>query len=153
MSLEDSIKAHTEALDRHAKAMVRYAEVIEKISNSNPENIIAIKIVEASAGGAAAGETKAPDAEKGKGSRKKKEETKADDGDDGLGGGDDDGLGGDEPAEKTYTMEEVRAELLALKGKGLDLKTVWTKFGVASLANLDKKDYAKAVEFAKSKVK
>lgn len=136
MSLEQS----TQNL---ADAMNRYAAVIEKISNSDPNNVIYVRVVEAGAAAPAA------DAEKPKSKPGPKPKVKEEPAGDGLDG--DDGLGGEEEAAKTYTNDEVKAALVALKKKDEGaLKKVWSKFGVTSLNQIPAEKYGDVMKFVGS---
>lgn len=142
MSLEDSIKTFAEAANNLASAMNNYAGVMQAISKADPDKIITANVTAPAVA----------DKPAGKPGRKPKEEPAASKKeDDGLGGDEDDGLGGEEEAAKDYTADDVKAALVALKGKNPEaLKKVWNKFGVTSLGQLDKSKYGEVMKYVGS---
>jgi hypothetical protein len=150
MSLEESFadlaksnNTLAAANNKLADAMIQYGGVMKALAESDPGKVISIA--------AAIGETKADDKPKGKpGPKAKAKEEPAAKEDDGL-GGDDDGLGAEEEAAKEYTLDDVKAALVALKKKDEGaLKKVWTKFGVSSLGQIDKGKYGDVMKYVGS---
>lgn len=148
MSFEESIaklaKSNEELAASNlqlAEAMKAYGGVMQQISTANPEKIITANVTAAAT----------PAAEKparGKKATEKAAPAPAAAEDDGLGDDEDFGLGDEEPA-KVYTQEDVREALKAAKGRNADaLGKIFGKLGVKGFAQLEEKDYGKAIELA-----
>lgn len=135
MSLED-------AMNNLATAMNRYADTMDRISNSNPTQIAV----------AAGGSTEAaPAADKGKPGRKKKEDTAeaapaaaaaepdpfADD------------AGEEEEAAPELTAEVIRGLVMKVKDKNKDhALALLKKVGAETVSKIDPAQYPKVVELA-----
>lgn len=123
MSLED-------AMNNLASAMNRYADVIEKNG---------VQVVSVADTSAAAPKDKKPAGRPPKAAAEsKKDDTGLDD--------DDDGLGGEE--EPTYTIDDVKGKLVALRNqtgdKDASLK-IMKEFGYAKVGDIKEKDFAKII--------
>jgi hypothetical protein len=150
MSLEESFAQLAKSNEKLAEsnnalaaAMGQYGGVMKALAESDPGKVITIG---ANVAGAQA------EGEKTKGKPGPKAKSTPAKEDDGLGGGDDDdGLGGEEEAAKEYTLDDVKAALVALKKKdGGALKKVWGKFGVTSLGSIDKSKYGEVMKYVGS---
>lgn len=151
MSLESTWEKLADSNLKLAASMDRYAGVMEAIANGGPQNIVVAGATGADAGAAATGEKAATG--KAKPGPKPKDKAAPADADDGLGNDEDDGLGGGGESEKTYTADDVRKTLVAIKtAHGKDATDAILKHvGVTSLGQVEAKDYGKLMKFANSK--